>query len=314
MQEQFSFSDIIPIIRRNFKTILGLTLLAGILAAVFSGPTFMRPRFKSTAIVYPSNLTPYSKETRTEQLIQLLQSSDIRDTLVEKFDLYRRYDIDVNSKGSKFNVEKEYNSFVGVNKTKFESVEITVEDYSPDTAFLMAQEIITQVNLKARKLQREKSWEIVVMTQEQIDYYESHLDSVEARLNELREEYGLLDYETQTQEVTQGYFRIAASGKTGEAKKKAEKILEGLSKHGGEFQRLSSLKEFGEEELSELYTANQEAINDINKKLTYTNEVVSPQIPDKKSYPVRWLVVFTAVFSTALFSSILLLLFNARKS
>ncbi|WP_170227084.1 Wzz/FepE/Etk N-terminal domain-containing protein [Luteibaculum oceani] len=314
MQEQFSFGDIVPLIRKNFKVIAGLTILAGVLAGIFSGPSFIKPRFKSSAIVYPSNLSPYSKETRTEQLIQLLQSSDIRDTLVKKFDLYKKYEIEAGKPGAKFEVEKAYNDFVGINKTKFESIEINVEDYSPDTAMLMVREIITQVNLKARKLQREKSAEILVMTGEQIDYYEAHLDSVEKRLNELREQYGLLDYETQTQEVTQGYFRVAAAGKGGEAKRKAEKILEGLAKHGGEFQRLSVLKELGEEELAELYTENQSALNDINKKLTYTNEVVSPAVPDKKSYPIRWLIVFTAVFATALFSTLLLLVFNASKS
>ncbi|MGB0166046.1 MAG: hypothetical protein ACPF8V_04250, partial [Luteibaculum sp.] len=93
-----------------------------------------RPRFKSTAVVYPSNLTPYSKETRTEQLIQLLQSSDIRDSLIEKFNLYERYEIEEGQAGAKFELNKLYNDFVVINKTKFESVEISVEDYSPDTA------------------------------------------------------------------------------------------------------------------------------------------------------------------------------------
>ncbi len=315
MQEQFSFADIIPVIKRNFKIVFGLSVLALILSAVFSGPSFIQPRYKSTAIIYPSNLSPYSKETRTEQLIQLLQSSDIRDHVIEKFDLYRKYEIEKGAAGAKHQVQKSYNDFVGINKTKFESVEISVEDYSPDTAYLMVKEILAQVNLKARKLQREKSQEIVVMTNEQIQYYTHHLDTIEARLNELRAEYGLLDYEMQTQEVTQGYFRMAASGKAGTSTfKEAQKILEGLQKHGGEFQRLTMLKEFGEEALSELYTDNQAALNDINKKLTYVNEVVSPEVPDKKSYPIRWLIVFTAVFATAIFSTILLLLFNGRKA
>lgn len=314
MQEQFSFGDIIPIIKRNFKFIFGLSLLALVLSAVFSGPSFIRPRYKSTAIIYPSNLTPYSKETRTEQLIQLLQSSDIRTTLIDKFDLYKKYEIERGQPGSKFLVEESYNKFVGVNKTKFESVEISVEDYSPDTAYLMVKEILSEVNLKARQLQREKSNEILKMTEEQIKAYTHHLDTIEKRLNELRLEYGLLDYEMQTQEVTQGYFRMAAAGKGGASLAKAEKILEGLQKHGGEFERLSMLKELGEEELAELYTDNQSARNDVTKALTYVNEVVSPSVADKKSYPIRWLLVFTAVFSTALFTTILLLLFNGKKS
>ncbi len=314
MQDQFSFGDIIPVIRRNLLLLAILGVLAVLLSGIFSGPTFIEPRYKSTAIVYPSNLSSYSKETRTEQLIQLLQSSDIRDSLIEKFDLYQKYEIEKGEKGSKFLVNERYGEFVGVNKTKFESVEITVEDYSPDTAYLMVKEIMRQLNLKARKLQRSKSQEIVVMTREQIAYYENHLDSIEQRLQVLRQEYGLLDYEAQTEQVTQGYFRMAAAGKGGAPRAKAEKILEGLQKYGGEFARLSALKELGEEELAELYTDNQSAINDINKKLTYLNEVVIPEVPDKKSYPVRWIIVFTAAFCTELLAIVLLLFKNAQRN
>ena len=45
-------------------------LLSAILAGVFSGPTFITPKFESHAIVYPANIEPYSDESETEQMLQ----------------------------------------------------------------------------------------------------------------------------------------------------------------------------------------------------------------------------------------------------
>ena len=38
---------------------------------------------KSTAIVYPVNLSEYSEESYTEQMLEILNSGDIRDDLIE---------------------------------------------------------------------------------------------------------------------------------------------------------------------------------------------------------------------------------------
>src|SRR5882672_7972735 len=52
------------------------------------------PMFKSTTTVYPFNLDNYSKESSTEQMVQLFKSEDVREDLIKAFDLYKHYDID----------------------------------------------------------------------------------------------------------------------------------------------------------------------------------------------------------------------------
>ena len=61
---------------------------------IISLPIFMTPMFKSSAVLYPSNLSPYSKETPTEQMVQLFNSEDVRDSLVKKLHLFKHYGID----------------------------------------------------------------------------------------------------------------------------------------------------------------------------------------------------------------------------
>ncbi|MCX6290290.1 MAG: hypothetical protein NT126_00830 [Bacteroidetes bacterium] len=60
----------------HLLTVAFISLAASV---IFSGPSFIKPKFKSFAILYPSNLVTYSTESSTEQMLQLLQSSDVRE-------------------------------------------------------------------------------------------------------------------------------------------------------------------------------------------------------------------------------------------
>ncbi|MFM7079592.1 MAG: hypothetical protein ACKOYC_07345, partial [Bacteroidota bacterium] len=97
-QVVFDASFIFGIIRKYAKQ---LSIVAGstiLLSIVFSSEFFIKPKFKSTAIVYPSNLIPYSTESPTEQMIQLFGSDEIRDEIIKDFDLFKHYEVDTTSK------------------------------------------------------------------------------------------------------------------------------------------------------------------------------------------------------------------------
>ena len=68
--------------------------IALVVSVIFSGPAFITPKYKSFAIVYPGNLVAYSTESHTEQMVQLLESSFIRDKVIAQFHLAERYKID----------------------------------------------------------------------------------------------------------------------------------------------------------------------------------------------------------------------------
>lgn len=77
------------------KTHLILITLGGIIAAiVFSGPGFITPKFKAFAVLYPEIETIYSTEEKTEQMLQWLESRDIKDSLIKLFNLVEHYEID----------------------------------------------------------------------------------------------------------------------------------------------------------------------------------------------------------------------------
>jgi len=88
------------------KQLLGISIAAGILAIIFSAPYFIPPKFKAEVVVFPAMTTSVSKavlpqsfssrgqdvlefgsEQEAENLLQILNSDDIRTKIIEKYDL-----------------------------------------------------------------------------------------------------------------------------------------------------------------------------------------------------------------------------------
>lgn len=298
MSNELSFKVIIEIIKKRFWLIVILVAISAIVSAVFSGPQFIKPQFQSRTVVYPSNLASYGKESEMEQMLQLLYATDIRDSLIKKFDLYKRYGIAEEAASKKFLVNETFGERVGFSPTRYESVEIEVMDENPDTAKLMVDEILHQLNRKAQTLQRDKYKEVVAINFKEMELQRIRLDSMESRLQELRDKYGILDYNLQTEEATKGYLKLLANNASASKVKEAKSILDNLVKRGGEYKKLNRLADLTRDTYYTLKRQYEQALKEYTKELTYTNVVVKPEVADKKSYPVRWFIVFVTVLAT----------------
>lgn len=311
MSAELDFTTFLRTMHRHWRLFLGVGSAAAVISAVLSGPSFMPPRYKSTAIVYPVNLNSYSIETRTDQLLQLLESNSIRDSLIKRFDLPARYELDTTANGGYWALYNEFNDRVEIAKTRYESVQIEVVDEDPRTARDMVLEMLRQVNLLARRLQREKSAEVLVIAERSLRHERQKLDSVESRLNELRKEKGLLSYESQVKELTKGMVRALAGGSAAQRDALQARIRD-LEERGGEFRQLTELSNMFRLNYDRLLTEYERVVNDVTKELTYTNVVVYPEVSDKKVWPVRWLIVSTATLA-ALFLCFVLLVWRDHR-
>jgi len=292
--------------------IVGLVSLGA--SILFSSPWFIKPKFKAFALIYPSNLIAYSNESATEQMLQLAQSSDIRNWVISAFNLYEHYEIDTaKNKFYKSEVIKNYEENVSIKKTEFETMEITVYDTDPLIAAQMVDSIIHYFDVKARQLQAEKSKEVLIISRNQLEQKRQQMDSMETKLKLYRTEYGLLEYTEQTKEATRGYLRAVRSG-NGKAVMEAQNLLNVLKEKGGELNSLNEHLWRVRGDFNDLMLIYQNAERDVYKKLTYANVVSSPQAADKKSFPVRWLIVVISVGASLLVAVLTLLIFHHRNN
>jgi len=312
--EPLTFLPYLQLAQRQWRTLVAVGAIAVVLSAFLSSPLFITPRYRSSATVYPVNLTSYSIETRTDQLLQLLESNSIRDSLVARFDLATHYKIDTTEAPGHFYLNAEFNDRVEISKTRFESVQIEVTDEDPRLARDMVRAMLQQTDLLARRLQREKSSEVLRIAAYETQVEKRKLDSVETRLNLLRRETGLLNYDAQTEEVTRGYLRMqSGSGASAAAREEVRDLLKALGERGGEFRQLSELSNIFRNNYAARLNELEKVRSDVAKELTYTNVVGYPEVADKKIFPVRWLIVLISTTS-ALFLAFLMISWRSTRS
>jgi len=312
MGEYFTSGSLLRLILKYKFHLAVIVAVAAVASVVFSSEWFIRPRFKSIAVVYPSNLPPYGSETPTEQMLQLLQANDIRSSIIKKYDLAKHYDIDTTKSGGKALLIAEFEDNVTVRKTEYESVKIEAWDVSPDTAAAIASDMITFLDLKARSLQRNKTIEVVNLHKTQLDKRKIEVDTLEAQLKELRVRYGLLDYEAQAKEITKRYLETLKNGNKASISD-IDAMMRNLEEKGGEFIALEDQVKKARRVYNDTKLEYENALKDYSKEFTYSNIIVRPVAPDKKSYPVRWIIVSAFTSSTFLIALMILAFIDSRK-
>lgn len=305
----FDNTDILQVAMKRKFHLLGVAVVAILIGSIISSEWVIKPKYGSTAILYPSNLIPYSEETPSEQLLQLFQSSDVRARMISVFNLAGHYNIDTTSKSARTRLLLAYDENVDIRKTEFESVKIDILDTDPVLAARMVDSIIHFVDLKARALQRQKTGEVVLIFKEQLIHKQKQMDSLEVALKTLRTKYGLLDYKAQTKEVTKSYMKTLGGSRSREL----DTIINNLQDKGGELVSATELLDKVRGDYSDIQSEYDKALSDLKKELTYSNVVTKPFVADTKSYPVRWLVVLVFLASSLALAFILFILFESRQ-
>jgi len=290
-----------------------VVLVSVMLGLILSSEFFILPKFKSTAVIYPANLTPYGNETATEQMLQLLQSADLRKNICDKFNLAREYNVNLSKPGGESTLYSMFNENVDIRRTEFESVKIDVYDTNPVIACQIVDSLIELMNLKARTLQRSKTLEVVKLLKDELDFKRAQIDSLENALRYLRLNFGLLDYYIQSKEALKRYYKLITSGSGSKDKlKELDVIMKNLEEKGAESVSLKQMHQKAYETFSEIRVSYDKALSDSRKILTYANVVAKPYPADRKSTPVRWVIITICAVASFVFA-LLVIVFIENK-
>ena len=306
MSEYKNNSELLGLLLKWWKQLAIISVIAIVVSAVFSSSFIITPKYQSFAVLYPANIIPMGTETQTEQMMQVLESDVIRDSVVSMYHLYEAYQIDPEGKSARTELINQYQENVVYSKTEFESVVIEVLDEDPVQARNMVHSIITFFNSKERSLQQEKSLELVKILDTQLKKKKAEMDSMDAILTGIRQDYGILDYSLQTEYATERYLEVISTPSKKMNAKEIEPLLNALKEKGGEFMALNEhlwRVRGGYNDLKEQLEAAQ---RDVEKNLTYCNIITNPVVADKKAYPIRWLIVTVSVLATLLVSILFL--------
>lgn len=310
MEYNFENRKLMLVLKKWKFHLLIVFVVATVAAAIFSGPRFITPLYKSYAIVYPDNLKPYSKESTTEQMLQIFQSQGIVDSMITKYNLAKRYDVNPHYKYYRTALLRLYHENVRIGKTSYEAVKISVLDRNPDTAKLMIDHLIALFNRKVRRMQKEKFGELARAYAGQLKRKRATMDSLRNVLANLGKK-GIFEYDYQSQQIMKAYLSDLSSGSAGE--RVAGILMKNMGKYSGDLIQTVKMLSAEANTYVDVKLSYEVEYRHVVSNVTYTSVVTYPFVADKKSYPIRWLIVLV-VDAAALALAFLLIVFLDRKS
>lgn len=238
MENFFDTRRILKIVWKWKVHFLIIGVIAFALAALFSSPYFIKPKFQSFARLYPVNISTYSNESESEQMLEVANSMDIKRRMFEAFDLGNYYGIKEDDPHYMSKLIRDYKENVKIKKTEYETVEIRVLDWDAERASNMVDSIVKFYNEKLQRVQSDLNYGLANAAFEALTERKKEIAGVNEKLNKIRQENDILDYEMQVKEFSKGYAEALAAGNN-TAAKKIKEMLDNFSLKGGNLSRLN---------------------------------------------------------------------------
>jgi len=310
-QKGFNFSSVdLLIYMWNKKWIL---IIVSFLAAVSSIIISLQitEKYKSTVVMFPTTGASISKsllaanytgrqsaygfgeEEQAEQLLQVLNSEQIRSTIMEKYNLMEHYGIDPGSKYPYTQLAGEYDNNISFRRTELMSVEISVLDTDPQMAADIANDISSLVDTVFNQMKQERALKAFELVRNEYAEAERNVRMLKDSLEAIGDE-------------------LSASMR-GSGTANMVQLTNALAEHGGTFITLTNHLDHETERLADLRQRYQEARVESIQELPHKFIVDRAYASEKKAYPKRSVIVMVSTASAFLFTLILLIITDSLK-
>ena len=280
----------------------------------------LTPVFRSTAVVFPAATSTVSfseqrnakaasmdfgEEEQAEQLVQILQSSRIRDKIVEEFDLMNHYNISPSDPNKHFKLVEKYNDHFLFVRTRYGSIQIDVLDREPQRAADMANKIVDLIDTVKNEMVSERTLPAYEINKRKKEQMEQDRELVLAKLDSLAE-LGVVSLEGRT-----NLFQAYVDSKSAQEKAEIKKTIDINLKHGSLFDGLEFIRNEKIMKLEEFMVSYEQAESDANTAFNHKFIVERAVVADKKDKPKRMIIVLLATIGSFVFM-IFALLINER--
>lgn len=325
----FNFSDIIKFIikwRKHLIIMAGLSLL---LSAIFTGPRFITPKYKSTVEFFPTTINSianamftdlnqreadpldYGEEEEAEKALQILKSDMLIKRVVKNFNLMDHYKIDKDDKFPYTKLMRKINKNISFNKTRHLSINISVMDADPNKAAEIANGIAQVYDSVKTEIQQKLARELYLIVEDEFKNKENEVWRLKTKLKELGGK-GIIDVAEQSNAISTELYKLEASGANGARVQRLRAERDTLAKYGNAYTEAYETLLLELEEYSQLNKRYRKAKVDVERHVSHMH-IFSHAFPaEKKSYPVRKLMVLGITLLTLVVTLVFLLIVEQK--
>jgi len=306
------------------KSIIIVMALAILGSAIIS--LLITEKFLSTAIIFPGkastvelgekfnveqSMTAFGEEEEAEQLLQILNSSEIRDYIIKKYDLMDHYEIDSESPYAYTDLVREYNSNVTCERTRHNSITIDVLDTDPETAANMANDIAKLVDSTKNRMIRERSIHAFRVIEKEYFDLVKEAEFLRDTLTSLSKLGVIASTEGQAK-LYEAYSNALAS-RNPSAIEQVNKLLEINRNYATAYRYYDESLESKNEKIKDMEIPYKQAKTELTISIPHKFGMEQARPAERKAYPVRWLIVAMSTIGAFLFMIAFIVIFEKIK-
>ncbi len=245
MEKHDNLLGVIQTLYRWRKPVGYVCLIAAIGSAIIS-LVFMDNYYQSTTTFYPaspdlakpkqvfgagqSDMDYYGSEEDLDRVMTIAKSGELAGFLIDSFNLYQHYDIEPNQPKSKHKIQKKLSGLFSVIKTKYEAIELSIEDKDRELARDMVNAARNKVNETGQKIIKGNQSRLVKLIKLNIRDKEKELKTLGDSLVQMRKKYGIYNIETQSELIASLVARAETNLSENSARYEALKKIPGIKK------------------------------------------------------------------------------------
>jgi len=206
MNNEYSLIHVLKILSQWKKHILIATGLVALVSVI--GSLLLPNYYKSTAVVYaasPTLANPdpigggeklyyiYGTGEDLDRLFSLANSTQVKSYIIDKFNLAKHYDIDTTSRKGKAKLFTKFNKLYETKKTKYDGLELSIEDTDPVRARNMVTAAREKVEEIAQRIIKESQFMLLEALKGGIKSQEEILKIKGDSLTKLKDQYRIYD-------------------------------------------------------------------------------------------------------------------------
>lgn len=312
--------NLLIFIWRKRKILSIVTAAAMLISIVVS--FLLTPLYRSTAIVFPAATSTVSfseqrnakaaamdfgEEEQAEQLVQILQSSRIRDKIVAQFDLFHHYNIDENDENKYYKLVKKYEQHFSFIRTRYGSIQIDVLDRDPVLAAEMANKIVDLIDTVKNNMVAERTWPAFEINKRKKEQLEKDREEIMRKMDSLSE-MGVVSLDART-----NLYQAYVDAKNANEKTEIKQTIDVNMKHGAVFDALEYIRNEKITQLEEFQISYEQAESDAYAIFNHKFVVERAVVADKKDKPKRMIIALLATIGAFIFMVFALLVADRLK-
>lgn len=229
MQKNDSLLDIVVLLYKWKKEIIIATFLA---AFVTAGISLLLPNYYQASTQFyaasPDLAKPapignsendvdiYGTDRDIDRLLSISKSNIVIDYLIQEFDLYTHYEIKPDSKNAKHNLLEKLNKNYETTKTKYDAINLSVEDTDINKSAEMANAARQKIEEVAKGIIKESQINLINNYESNIAEKSKNLSALTDSLFMIRNKYKIFDVVSQGEAY--GSTMVQITGKLENAK------------------------------------------------------------------------------------------------